>query len=170
MIAAFPSSLGAPALGEGFLSQHAGTRHSHSRFLRRRYRRHDDLDHLVGAARHMRPPPDRRARAQRYIDWARKQIDLAEQTIGDRARAQHVALAERYLRLAEKELVAIKRRVEATPRRGKTGELITRCAGLPWPQRASCGPCSNSDTFDRAISDRLPATSTEAQPRFDGGQ
>jgi len=62
----------------------------------------------------MRPPPDRRARAQRYIDWARKQIDLAKPTIGD-ARAQHVALAERYLRLAEKDLAAIKRRAGPVP-------------------------------------------------------
>jgi len=61
----------------------------------------------------MKPLPDRSELAQRYIDWARKQIDLAERTIGERARAQHVALAERYLRLAEKELVAVKRRVEA---------------------------------------------------------
>jgi hypothetical protein len=57
----------------------------------------------------MKPSRDHAAMAQRCIDWARRQIDLADRAISLHVRAEHIALADHYLRQAEKELVASRR-------------------------------------------------------------
>jgi hypothetical protein len=47
--------------------------------------------------------------AQHYSDWARQQVDRANQTLNPKARNDRLALAEYYLQLAEAELAAAKR-------------------------------------------------------------
>jgi hypothetical protein len=49
---------------------------------------------------------DYSALAQRYSDWAVEQISLAEKAGAQNYKAGHILLAERYLRLAEQELIA----------------------------------------------------------------
>jgi hypothetical protein len=47
--------------------------------------------------------------AQRYSDWARQQVERANQTLNPKARNDRLALAEYYSQLAEGELAAAKR-------------------------------------------------------------
>jgi hypothetical protein len=61
----------------------------------------------------MRSSSDHAARAQCCIDWARRQIDLAQRAASTHVRAEHIALADHYLRQAERELVAGERRTDA---------------------------------------------------------
>jgi len=51
-----------------------------------------------------------RARAQRYLEWARRQIGLAERALLYETKREHLLLAERYMRLADAELAAAVRR------------------------------------------------------------
>ena len=58
----------------------------------------------------MRQPPGHHAiMAQRYSEWARQQVDRANQTLNPKARNDRLALAEYYLQLAESELAASRR-------------------------------------------------------------
>ncbi len=58
----------------------------------------------------MRPPPEHHIiMAQRYSEWARQQIDRANQTLNPKARNDRLALAEYYSQLAERELAAAER-------------------------------------------------------------
>jgi hypothetical protein len=50
--------------------------------------------------------------AKRYLAWARTQIDLAQNAIGPRSQAEHIALASGYFQQAEKALIAVKRRLK----------------------------------------------------------
>ena len=52
--------------------------------------------------------------AQRYFGWAREQIGLAEKACDQRYRTGHILLAERYLVLAESELLAAQREAPET--------------------------------------------------------
>ena len=52
---------------------------------------------------------DHSLQAKRYLDNAQEQIALAEKAINDTARKHHVTMAEEYLLLAEKELMAAER-------------------------------------------------------------
>jgi hypothetical protein len=49
---------------------------------------------------------DYSALAQRYSDWAREQINLAEKADSRKYKTGHILLAERYLLLAQEELIA----------------------------------------------------------------
>jgi hypothetical protein len=49
---------------------------------------------------------DYSALAHRYSDWAREQINLAEKADSPKYKTGHILLAERYLLLAQQELVA----------------------------------------------------------------
>ena len=51
-----------------------------------------------------------RARAQCYLEWARRQIGLAERALLYETKREHLLLAERYMRLADAELAAAVRR------------------------------------------------------------
>jgi len=57
----------------------------------------------------MKRANDHLARAQHFSDWMRKQIDLAEREPDASVRRSHMALAERYMRLGERHLVAAMR-------------------------------------------------------------
>jgi hypothetical protein len=52
--------------------------------------------------------------ARRYYDWARNQFDLAERSPNPKVRADRLALAEYYLKLADQEVAA--GRTVASPR------------------------------------------------------
>lgn len=52
---------------------------------------------------------DPKVRARSYSEWAEKQIRLAEGTVSLSNRARHIALANHYLKFAEREVVAAKR-------------------------------------------------------------
>jgi len=60
------------------------------------------------AARKMKLAVDHTALAQCYSQWARKQINLAEQSLNPKARNDRFALAEYYFSLAKAELAAVK--------------------------------------------------------------
>ena len=57
----------------------------------------------------MKRANDHLARAQHFSDWMRKQIDLAEREPDASVRLSHMTLAEPYMRLAERHLVAAMR-------------------------------------------------------------
>ena len=52
---------------------------------------------------------DHSLQAKRYLEQAQEQIALAEKAINDNVRKHHVTMAEQYLLLAEKELMAADR-------------------------------------------------------------
>src|SRR5215469_16807102 len=70
----------------------------------------------------MRPPANHAAMAQRYSNWARQQVERANQTLNPKARNDRLALAEYYWQLAEGELAAAKRLEDAV----KSSQLMAK--------------------------------------------
>jgi hypothetical protein len=58
----------------------------------------------------MKRMPDHAELAQRYFNCAEANVERADRAINNNDRSYHVATAQQYLTLAEKELVAAQRR------------------------------------------------------------
>jgi HEPN domain-containing protein len=61
----------------------------------------------------MKRMPDHAELAQRYFNCAEANVERADRTINNNDRSYHVATAQQYLTLAEKELIAAQRRKRA---------------------------------------------------------
>lgn len=58
----------------------------------------------------MKRMPDHAELAQRYFNCAEANVERADRAINNNDRSYHVATAQQYLTLAEKELIAAQRR------------------------------------------------------------
>jgi HEPN domain-containing protein len=61
----------------------------------------------------MKRMPDHAELAQRYFNCAETNVERADRAINNNDRSYHVATAQQYLTLAEKELIAAQRRKRA---------------------------------------------------------
>ena len=68
---------------------------------------------LDATAPTMKRMPDHAELAQRYFNCAEANVERADRAINNNDRSYHVATAQQYLTLAEKELIAAQRRKRA---------------------------------------------------------